>query len=78
MTLEITTHRNILLHLLKEVYTHPSIGAFLGFNGGTAAYLFYELDRFSVDLDFDLLNQESGSTIFLLQLRLDAIEKKLL
>jgi len=56
MTLSITTHKNILIKILKDIYTDSSLGPFLGFKGGTAAYLFYDLDRFSVDLDFDLLD----------------------
>jgi predicted nucleotidyltransferase component of viral defense system len=49
-------HRNILIQILKAVYSNPAIGPVLGFKGGTAAMMFYELPRFSVDLDFDLLN----------------------
>ncbi len=57
MTLNITSHKNILIKILKDIYTDTSLGLLLGFKGGTAAYLFYGLDRFSVDLDFDLLDQ---------------------
>ncbi len=57
MTLNITIHKNILLKILKDIYTDTSLGPILGFKGGTAAYLFYNLDRFSVDLDFDLLDK---------------------
>ncbi|MAF20913.1 MAG: hypothetical protein CMI55_04590 [Parcubacteria group bacterium] len=57
MTLNTTTHKNILLKILKDIYTDTSLGPVLGFKDGTAAYLFYGLDRFSVDLDFDLLDQ---------------------
>jgi len=56
MTLSITTHKNILIKILKDIYTDSSLGPFLGFKGGMAAYLFYNLTRFSVDLDFDLLD----------------------
>lgn len=64
MTLETSTHKNILIHILKDIYTDTSIGPFLGFKGGTAAYLFYDLSRFSVDLDFDLLDPSKEHTIF--------------
>lgn len=56
--LNISTHKNILLKILKDIYTDTTIGPVLGFKGGTAAYLFYALPRFSVDLDFDILNSE--------------------
>lgn len=48
-------HRLILFNIIRDIYKNK-IGAFLGFKGGTMAYFFYDLDRFSVDLDFDLLN----------------------
>jgi len=64
MTLETSTHRNMLIHILKDIYTDATIGPFLGFKGGTAAYLFYNLSRFSVDLDFDLLDPSKEPQIF--------------
>lgn len=64
MMLEIGTHRNILVHLLKDIYTDPELAPVLGFKGGTAAYLFYNLGRFSVDLDFDLLDAEKEEIVF--------------
>ena len=64
MTLSITTHKNILLKILKDIYTDTSLGPLLGFKGGTAAYLFYGLDRFSVDLDFDLLDETKEQEVF--------------
>ena len=64
MTLETATHRNILIHILKDIYSDASIGPFLGFKGGTAAYLFYDLSRFSVDLDFDVLDESREPHIF--------------
>lgn len=42
--------------ILKDIYTDVSIAPLLGFKGGTCAYFFYALPRFSVDLDFDLLS----------------------
>jgi predicted nucleotidyltransferase component of viral defense system len=48
-------HQLIMGRILKDIYTDISISSLLGFKGGTCAYLFYGLPRFSVDLDFDLL-----------------------
>lgn len=64
MTLKPDIHNNILHKILSDIYTDTTIGPFLGFKGGTAAYLFYGLNRFSVDLDFDLLDQEKEDYIF--------------
>ena len=56
MALDTAKHKNILVKILKDIYTDSTISTVLGFKGGTAATLFYGLDRFSVDLDFDLLD----------------------
>jgi len=48
-------HRQIMTDILKDIYTDIEISSLLGFKGGTAAYFFYKLPRFSVDLDLDLL-----------------------
>lgn len=55
-------HKGFLERILKDIYTDNTLGPVLGFKGGTAALLFYALNRFSVDLDFDLLDhgQEDG------------------
>ena len=57
-------HRTTLLQILKDIYTDTSLGPFLGLKGGTAAHLFYRLGRFSVDLDFDFLEEEKDTIVF--------------
>ena len=47
-------HEQILKSILRDIYTNPSLQASLAFKGGTCLYLFYGLDRFSVDLDLNL------------------------
>lgn len=64
MTLDYAKHKNILLQILKDVYSDTSIAPFLGFKGGTAALLFYDLSRDSVDLDFDLLDDTKEQVVF--------------
>jgi len=64
MTLEYSKHKNILLQILKEIYSDTSIAHCLGFKGGTAAMLFYDLPRSSVDLDFDLLDEAKEKDVF--------------
>lgn len=64
MTLDIATHKTILFQILKDIYSDTSISPYLGFKGGTAAFMFYGLDRFSVDLDFDLLDESEGDYVF--------------
>jgi predicted nucleotidyltransferase component of viral defense system len=59
-------HQLIMGQVLKDIYTDIEISSLLGFKGGTCAYLFYNLPRFSVDLDFDLLivNEENQKLVF--------------
>lgn len=64
MTLDYSKHKNILLQILKDIYSDTSIAPHLGFKGGTAALLFYDLTRDSVDLDFDLLDESKEQTVF--------------
>lgn len=64
MTLDYSKHKNILLQILKDVYSDTMIAPHLGFKGGTAALLFYDLNRDSVDLDFDLLDESKEQSVF--------------
>lgn len=64
MALNNEIHKNVLIKILKDIYSDSTIGPILGFKGGTAALLFYQLDRFSVDLDFDLLDVEKENYVF--------------
>lgn len=64
MTLGYAKHKNILLQILKDIYSDTSIAPHAGFKGGTAALLFFGLTRDSADLDFDLLNEEREAEVF--------------
>lgn len=57
-------HRAVLVRILKEIYSHPKLRNILGFKGGTAAFLFYDLPRLSVDLDFNLLQVKKRDFVF--------------
>jgi predicted nucleotidyltransferase component of viral defense system len=64
MKLDISTHKTVLFQILKAIYSDTTISPFLGFKGGTAALMFYGLDRFSIDLDFDLLDETKEDDVF--------------
>lgn len=64
MTLDTSVHKTILFQMLKDMYSDTTIAPFLGFKGGTAALMFYGLDRFSVNLDFDLLDESKETQVF--------------
>lgn len=57
-------HRGTLIAILRTIYSDTLLRGAVGFKGGTAAMLFYELPRFSVDLDFDLLNASKKEEVF--------------
>ncbi len=64
MTLDYSKHKNILLQILKDIYSDTSIAPYLGFKGGTAAMMFYDLPRNSVDIDLDLLDETKENEVF--------------
>lgn len=49
-------HEINLRNILYKFYTDPKISSQLAFKGGTCLYMFYNLDRFSTDLDFNALS----------------------
>ena len=51
-----------MFEVLRDIY-NSDLGFILGFKGGTMLYFFYNLERFSVDLDFDLLDIAKESTV---------------
>jgi predicted nucleotidyltransferase component of viral defense system len=64
MTADYTKHKSIMLQILKDIYTDTALAPLLGFKGGTAAMLFHDLDRHSVDIDFDLLDDAQKDFVF--------------
>ncbi len=62
--LKLPAHKLIMIKIIKAIYSDIAIGSVLGFKGGTALYLFHQLPRFSVDLDFDLLDESKKDLVF--------------
>lgn len=62
--LKLNEHRKIMLLILKDIYKNSKLGSYLGFKGGTALYLLFGLPRFSVDLDFDLIDFSKKEFVF--------------
>ena len=48
-------HKFFMLQLLKDIFSDALLSSVLAFKGGTATMFFYNLPRFSTDLDFNLL-----------------------
>ncbi|HFC76633.1 MAG TPA: hypothetical protein ENJ27_00145 [Candidatus Moranbacteria bacterium] len=63
MKLEQGEHQRIMLSILEKISVDSVLANNLGFKGGTACYFLYGLDRFSVDLDFDILNKDKEKEI---------------
>lgn len=61
---DINKHRFYLVQILKDIYKDPELANFLGFKGGTALMFFYDLPRFSVDLDFNLLDPSRQESVY--------------
>lgn len=58
--LDIVQHKMHLSSILLDIAKDSLLSSTLGFKGGTAVMLFYDLPRFSVDLDFDLIGKKDG------------------
>ena len=61
---DINKHRFFLFQILKDIYEDKELAGILGFKGGTALMFFYDLPRFSVDLDFNLLNSSKEDMVY--------------
>lgn len=68
-------HQLIMGEILKDVYSDISLASLLGFKGGTCAYFFYGLPRFSVDLDFDLFPEDKTVQKFVFEKTIRILEK---
>lgn len=56
-------HKSYLNRILIEIADNPELSQILAFKGGTCAAMLGFLDRFSVDLDFDLPKKESEKVV---------------
>jgi predicted nucleotidyltransferase component of viral defense system len=56
------THEHYMKSILQSVFS-DEIGQFLAFKGGTLAYLCFGLDRFSTDIDIDLLDKSKEQLV---------------
>jgi predicted nucleotidyltransferase component of viral defense system len=62
--MDINKHRVMMLQILKDIYSDLELANYLGFKGGTAMFLFHGLNRFSVDLDFNLLDERKEDIVY--------------
>jgi len=62
--IDINKHKYFLVQILKDIYSDIELANCLGFKGGTALMFFYDLPRFSVDLDFNLINEGKEKLVY--------------
>ena len=62
--MDLNRHKFLMLQILKDIYADAMLASVLGFKGGTALMFFYQLPRFSVDLDFNLLDVTKQEEVF--------------
>ncbi len=62
--IDVNKHKFFLLQILKEIYSDIELANWLGFKGGTALMFFYDLPRFSVDLDFNLIDPSKEKVVY--------------
>jgi predicted nucleotidyltransferase component of viral defense system len=62
--IDINKHKFFLVQILKDIYADIELANCVGFKGGTALMFFYGLPRFSVDLDFNLINVGKEDIVF--------------
>ena len=62
--MDINKHKFYMLQILKDIFSDAELADCLGFKGGTALMFFYGLPRFSVDLDFNLLDPSKERQVY--------------
>ena len=53
-----------MFQILRDIYKNPILANSLAFKGGSACMFFYNLPRFSVDLDFNLIRPEKEVEVY--------------
>jgi predicted nucleotidyltransferase component of viral defense system len=61
--IDINKHKFFMVQILKDIYSDIELANCLGFKGGTALMFFYDLPRFSVDLNFNLIKEEKEKIV---------------
>lgn len=62
--LQVTKHRELMYNVLRDIFS-SEYAVNLAFKGGTLCYFIYSLDRFSTDIDLDLVHPVWDEDIFL-------------
>ena len=65
--MDFNKHKFFMLQILRSIYSDLELANYLGFKGGTALMFFHNLPRFSVDMDFNIIqpDKEKETQIYL-------------
>lgn len=63
--MDINRHKYFMMQVLKDIFSDRELANCLAFKGGTALMFFYNLPRFSTDLDFNLTNIEKEKVVYM-------------
>lgn len=61
---KIDKHYYYLYNILTDTFRDTQIAPYLVFKGGTALMFFYDLPRFSIDLDFTLIDKSKETIVY--------------
>lgn len=62
--MDVNKHKFFMMQVLKDIYSDKELANCMGFKGGTALMFFYNLPRFSVDLDFNLIDKTKEKRVY--------------
>ena len=62
--MDVNKHKYFMLQILRDIYSDLELANALVFKGGTALMFFSKLPRFSVDLDFNIIQSDKEAEIY--------------
>ncbi|MDR3327586.1 MAG: nucleotidyl transferase AbiEii/AbiGii toxin family protein [Prevotellaceae bacterium] len=62
--MDLQQHKFYISQILTDIYSDKKLAHCLGFKGGTALMFFHSLPRFSVDLDFNLIDTSHSEEVY--------------
>ena len=65
--MDLNKHKYFMLQILRDIYSDLELANALGFKGGTALMFFHNLPRFSVDLDFNIIQPDKEKETIIYQ-----------
>jgi predicted nucleotidyltransferase component of viral defense system len=64
MTMDKNKHKLYMAKILSLIFKDKDLCNMMAFKGGTSLMFFHDLNRFSTDLDFNLINPEKLDIVY--------------